>query len=327
MRLAVCAAALAATAGWLVVTAPAGTAAGAMETAWWWQAEAAARAVPAPPTVPDGGLWVQSNASGPQAVSGVRVPLDAGDAAPTLVLVVHQAAPPDQLALAAYPTTTSWPAGPGQAWSSKPAYDPGGVAAAGTVSADGKQVTFDLSGLVTGDKLNVVIAPAPVATPPPAPLPAPPPSPPTFDATFEKPDAHAFRVQPAPAPDVGLTQQPAPDAVAPIADLGPAPASLAPALAAGLVAPPPIVAAVPRATAAPRVPFTNVRRRLLPATAKRSVGDSAAIAVMLAVVLLSVARDAGPRSGLRRPRLSLYDAPKPAEAGAVGRSGTPPPLR
>jgi hypothetical protein len=196
------------------------------------------------------------------------------------------------------------------------------------VSSDGKHVTFDLSGLVTGDKLNVVIAPAPAAAPPPAPLPAPPPSPPTFDATFEKPDAAAFKVQPVAAPDETVPQ-PAPEAVAPAADLGAAPssASLAPALAAGLVAPPPQVVSPPQATATPRAAFTNVPRRLVPATARRSFGDSAVIAVMLAIALLALAREAGSRAGGRRPRLSLYEAPKPVEVSAVGRSGSPPPLR
>ena len=96
-RLAVAATALVVAAGWLVVTAPTGRAAGALTTAWWWQGEPSRGAVPGPPTVPDGGLWVSSNATGPQAVSAVRVPLDAGDTAPVLTLTVHQAAPSGQV--------------------------------------------------------------------------------------------------------------------------------------------------------------------------------------------------------------------------------------
>ena len=87
------------------------------------------RAVPPPPTVPDGGLWVSSNASGPQSLSAVRVTLSPGDSAPTLVLDVHQAVPPNTLALAAYPTAAAWSPGTAQAWSSKPAFDPAGVRA------------------------------------------------------------------------------------------------------------------------------------------------------------------------------------------------------
>ena len=68
-------------------------------------------------------------------------------------------------------------------------------------------------------------------------------------------------------------------------------------------------------------------RPLVRASAKRSLGDSAAIAVMLGIVLLWLARDTAGAGGVRRPRLSLYDAPKPAEALAVARTGTAPPLR
>ena len=96
-RVAVAGTALVVAAAWLVVTAPPGRAAGALTTAWWWQGEASKGAVPAPPTVPDGGLWVSSNATGPQAVSAIQVPLDPGDSAPVLTLAVHQGTPPGQV--------------------------------------------------------------------------------------------------------------------------------------------------------------------------------------------------------------------------------------
>jgi len=48
---------------------------------------------------------------------------------------------------------------------------------------------------------------------------------------------------------------------------------------------------------------------------------------MLGIVLVWVARDTAAGSGTRRPRLSLYDAPKPAHAVAMARTGTPPPIR
>jgi hypothetical protein len=165
-RLAIAGTALVVAAAWLVLTAPTGRAAGALTTAWWWQGEPSTGAVPAPPTVPDGGLWVSSDATGPQALSAIRVPLDPGDAAPVLTLAIHQAAPSGQVDLAAFPTTSAWPAGPGQAWASRPAYNPTGVAAAGAVSSDGKTVTFDLSALVAGNAVNVVIAPTAAASPP-----------------------------------------------------------------------------------------------------------------------------------------------------------------
>jgi hypothetical protein len=327
-RIATGAAAVVLAAAWLVVTAPAGSAAGALQLAWWWQAQSAPGALPPPPTVPDGGLWVSSNAAGPQAVSAIRVPLGPGEAAPILTLTLHQATPPTPGGLAAYPTTAAWTPGPAQAWSSKPAYDPTGVAAAGELSADGKQVKFDLSGLVAGDQLNVVLAPAPAATPPPPPVPSPPAAPPTFDVTFEKPGAEAFHVSGAPIAAGAAAPEQTPTAAP--SDLGSAPDALTPALPSGLMAP--LSSALPSsppAVAANRpVALANAPRRLLPVSTRRSFANSAAIAAMLGIVLLWLAREGGPRpGGQRRPRLSLYDAPKRAEALAPVHTGSPPPLR
>jgi hypothetical protein len=321
------AAALVVASAWFVVTAPSGTAAGSLQSAWWWQAESTSGALPPPPSVPDGGLWVSSNATGPQAVSALRVTLDPGDSAPTLTLAVHQAAPPGSLDLAAYPTTSAWSPGPAQAWSSKPAYEPTGTAAVGQLSSDGKEMKFDLSGLVTGEELNIVLAPTPSTPPPPPPVPAPPAATPTFDVTFEKPDAKALRVASAPVADEAVTTPPL--AEAPAVDLGPAPESLTPVLPSGLVAAPPLAEAVPPGRAAgPRGVSTNFPRRLVPVSTRRSFADSAAIAAMLGIVLLWLAREGGPRlGGNRRPRLTLYDAPKELEAVAVARAGSPPALR
>ena len=330
-RVAVLVAALAVAAGWFVVTAPAGNTVGSLETAWWWQGETATGAVPPPPTVPDGGLWVSSNASGPQSISGVRVTLSDGEAAPTLVLDVHQSVPPTVGELVAYPTSAQWSAGPSQAWSSKPAYDANGVHASGAMSTDGMHVTFDLSGLVTGEALSVVIAPAPAAAPPPAPLPSPPPAPPTFDVSFEKPGPANVHVssEPTALPDENAAAAATSPVPSSAEETTPLPSdSFGSALPAGLSAPLPAVATTqPRARAAPPVAFRNVPRSIVPASAKRSFSDSAAIAVMLGIVLLWLARDTAAGSGVRRPKLSLYDAPKPAEALAVAQPGSPPPLR
>jgi hypothetical protein len=206
------------------------------------------------------------------------------------------------------------------------------VRADGALSSDGKHVTFDLSGLVTGQDLSFVVAPSPIAAAPPAPLPAPPaPSPPTFDITFEKPSAGALHVSAAPVaaadtsapPDAAATSAPSP-----VSDFSTPAASFAPALPSGLSTPPPAVSTGVSSgrVASPSVAFSNRPRLLVPAASKRSFADSAAIAIMLGIVILWLARDSG-AGGVRRPRLSLYDAPKPAEAMAVARTGTAPPLR
>jgi hypothetical protein len=328
-RVAVLAAALFVAAGWFVVTAPDGGAAGAVETGWWWQGEPATGAVPPPPTVPDGGLWVSSNASGPQAISALRVTLDPGDSAPTLSLDVHQSVPPTGVDLVAYPTATPWAAGPAQAWTAKPVYDPNGVHAVGSMSGDSKHVTFDLSGLVTGDVLSFVVAPAPTVPGPATPLPAPPPpAPPTFDITFEKAGPANVQVSPGAASSADASAAPIAASAPPLEDVGALPTdSFTPAADVGLSAPLPASASPTPARSAPTASFTNVPRRFVPLSAKRSAGDSAAIAVMLGIVLVWVARDTAASGGTRRRRLSLYDAPKPAEAVAIGRTGTPPAIR
>ncbi len=328
-RLAILATALVVAGAWFVVTAPDGGAVSKLDTAWWWQAEPTTGAVPAPPTVPDGGLWVSSNAAGPQSISAIRITLDPGDATPTLSLDVHQSVPPNDAELLAYPTSTAFAAGPAQSWSTKPTYDATGPRAIASLSSDGKKMTFDLSGLVTGDTLSVVIVPNAAAAAPPPPLPAPPASPaPTFDVTFEKPGPANVQVTSGAAAQPDDTAPVASAAPAPTEDATPLPSdSFSAAVPTGLSAPLPLVASTPTpARSSPRVAFNSVPRSFVPTSAKRSFGDSAAIAVMLGIVLLWVARDTATSGGPRRARLSLYDAPKPAAALAANRTGSPPAL-
>ena len=289
-RMTRCLAAAGMAAAWWSGAASPSHASESAEAAWWWQAEATTGAVPPPATVPEGGLWVSSNPSGPQAISALRIPIEEGATTPRLILTIHQVAPPGAAAVMAYPTSSPWTAGPGQAWSSRPTYDPSGLGAAGGLSADGKQIEFDLSALVNGTELDIVLAPAPTATTPAAPLPVSP----TFDVTFEKPDAGVLRVEPSPSAsggDSGVTAGPLPST--PL-DVSLGPESITPALPAGLVGPPSAASSLPAGqAAAPPVALRSPSRRIQPAVARRSAVDSAAIAALLAVVLVWLARDSG----------------------------------
>jgi hypothetical protein len=290
-----------AAAGWSAV-ATASHAADSVETAWWWQAESQTGAVPPPPTVPEGGLWVSSNPSGPQAISAIRIPIGEGATTPRLTLTIHQAAPPNGVAVVAYPTSSPWTAGPAQAWSSKPAYDPSGLGAEGALSADGKAIDFDLSALVDGPELDIVLAPASTAATPAAPLPVSP----TFDVTFEQPGSGVQGAEASPPGPVEDSDVAAGTPPSTPLDLGVGSESITPALPAGLVGPPSATVSLPAGqTAAPPVALRSPSRRIQPAVARRSLTDSAAIAAMLAVVLVWLARDSG--MGLNPSRKRRFD--------------------
>lgn len=186
---------------------------------------AATGGAPAPPTVPAGGLWVQSTPNGPTAISAMRFTLSPGDSLPAVVLHVAQFnAPPSTPAaqvttpILACAVQGSWqptdPATPG-ALSAAPAYDCSKGQAAGTPSPDNTKYVFDVAAfadangtvqfvLVPGRTPNpTTAATAASPVPPPAnalaPVPAPPapapavadPTAPTswssFDATFAPP--------------------------------------------------------------------------------------------------------------------------------------------
>ena len=200
---------------------PSASALDGLVTGSWWTGQNDANNVPVPPTVPTGGLWVQYNASGATAFSAVRFTMAPTEAAPILSLGVHSQQPSGVAIVVACIATTDWnpvTAGP---MSAAPAYDCARGSSQGTFNADGTVMTFDLSGFLVGDTINVVLRPAPVGPAPPGvPLPAPPatlpvsippaptpttvptaPSPTPFDITFEPPSAANIAIASVPLAD------------------------------------------------------------------------------------------------------------------------------
>ena len=170
---------------------------------YWWEAEQGPSTLPAPPSVPPGGLWVSSDPTGAQAVSAVRFVLPAAGVAPVLSLTVSSAQPATGIGgdVVACPTTSAWSPGPGPGqWSTRPAPDCQAGQVPGALSPDGHVLSFSLASLATGGVVDVVIQAAP-----PGPVGSP-----TFDVTFEPVTsadvsgvAPAAATAPAPGPAPG----------------------------------------------------------------------------------------------------------------------------
>ena len=161
---------------------------GAVQSAYWWQGEMAGAAVPAPPDVPSGGLWVSSNPSGTQAISAIRFTLAPGQATAVVTLTVHQAEPASQVALSACPTTSNWSAGQGPGtWADRPVADCQSGQVPGQLNSGATTVTFNLTSLAAGSDVDAVIVPTPATAPTggTTPVTAPAAVAPTFDITFE----------------------------------------------------------------------------------------------------------------------------------------------
>lgn len=160
-----------------------------LQSGYWWQPEPNGSPIPPPPYVPAHGLWVSSNATGTQSISAVRfsLPAQRPPAGLTLTLKVHQSQPPTGASIEACRTTSAWipPPGPG-AWSTRPVAACSTGRDIGRLSSDGTTLTFDLTSLAQGSKLDVVLVPALAGGSGGPALPgSPPASSPTFDVTFE----------------------------------------------------------------------------------------------------------------------------------------------
>lgn len=149
---------------------------------YWWAGETGVASAPAPPNVPDKGLYVASSVTGATAVSAIGFTLPVDRTNPTLVLKVHQLQKGDSFIVDAYPTSSKWSPGNAQTWSTRPVPAPHALPIHGMLSPDGTTVTFALSAVAPGGHTDLVLVPGtpnPVATGAPA-APSP-----TFDASFE----------------------------------------------------------------------------------------------------------------------------------------------
>ena len=309
-----------------------GGAAELTDASWWWFGNQGPVPVPAPPTVPAGGLLVAGSADGAKAVAAVRFTLADGESNPTLTLKVAENG--DQggegAVLGACVAGSAWGGGEnGGPWEAKPnaACSTGSVQ--GIRSEDGTSWTFGLAPLVVSGVVDVVITPGTIA--PDAPVGA------TFSLAFAPPTAAALATTPGDSSSAGLVVDPATDfADEPVGALADGSAPLfssdavnaftpaLPSSSQGLTSTAPVVR---QATAA----------NVLPA---RPSGRSSAIAfvVLVAAIVVMVRLNKVPVPGLRRlgPLASGPGHVAPAlvaapETGGLGRfarrrTGTPPPL-
>jgi hypothetical protein len=298
-----CAAALVLVAA-MQAAGPAAAAEVAPAAGYWWLAQPDAGGVPAPSTVPAGGLYVGSGAAGATAVSAVRVPLLPGETAVGLVLKVHQAQQVDAIAVDAYPATKPWEPGDAQPWSQRPAYDDKAVPVHGSLQSAGTTLVFDLSTRALTGVVDLVLVPA-----------AGSPVSPTFDLSLEPPAAGALTTASAPT-------DASPQPLFPSAPAGTGqtvtspPLALTPPLPAlgsvGIVQDAPAVAAPTPATVAQLPAATPVARRVVTGRSRR---DTALLVFLLADVMFYLGwLSRGARTAPGGQRLSIYDLPSTSEA-------------
>ena len=249
-------------AGAAVWPAPHATAADGVQASYWWRAQAAPSQLPiAPQGVPDGGLYVASDPTGAEAIAAVRANVPAW-AAPVTLSLVAVSSTGTNVGLEACATTGWTPTeGAGQ-WADRPA-SPCTPLVQGVQSADGVTWFFNVTGLIRGGVLDVLIQPSTSGV---------------FSDSFARPTAQSISFPtPAPSPSaIGNASAPvgsvsAPAAANPPVAL-PTQSALPPPSAAATPQLAPSVASTPASAVAPVAP-TDPRRAIL-----------AIAAVMLAAV-------------------------------------------
>lgn len=149
---------------------------------WWWRGNTGPAPLPAPPTVPEGGILIGGTPEGATAVAGLQFTLASGESSPVLTLRIADEKGGEAAVIAACPAGSAFSPGErGGPWEAKPnaACELGSVngqrdAAAGTW-------TFPVAPLVQGTALTIVIVPGTIS--PEAPVTS------SFQIAFHPPDA------------------------------------------------------------------------------------------------------------------------------------------
>ena len=130
---------------------------------WWWEVVAQpglGTVVPSPPNVPDGGMYLSVDPSGPQAVGAVHFAVGGGES-PTLKLTPGQGSTfSSTTPVSACPATSTWqPAQKGD-WDSKPTWNSVSCTP-GQPASDGTSMTWELGSAFQGDasSYNIVLVP------------------------------------------------------------------------------------------------------------------------------------------------------------------------
>ena len=133
------------------------------QAGWWWRVNDGAlpATVPAPPNVPEGGLYVAGAPDGATAIAALHFDLAEGETAPVLTLKVAANGDQggDQALLAACLTGSAWQPADGGTWTSKPfpACTEGSVN--GVRAEDGTTWTFALAPLASDGIVDVTLVP------------------------------------------------------------------------------------------------------------------------------------------------------------------------
>ena len=310
-----------------------GSAAELTDAGWWWFGNQGPAPLPAPPTVPAGGLLVAGSADGAKAIAAVRFELAEGESNPVLTLTVAENG--DQggegAVLGACVAGSAWGGGEnGGPWEAKPnaACSTGSVQ--GIRAEDGTSWTFGLAPLVVSGEVNVVITPGTVA--PDAPVGS------TFSLAFAPPTTAALTTTPGESSsNSGLVVDPATDfADEPVGAIG---SDTGPVFSADTVSP--FTPALPTSSqgltpTAPAVRQTTASNVVLPKPSGRGSAVAFFVLVMAVAAMVRLNKVAVP--GLRRlgplasgPGHVTPAAAPSAELGGLGRfarrrTGTPPPL-
>ncbi len=125
---------------------------------WWWAAQTGAVPLPSPPTVPAGGLMVGGDPTGANAVAALRFELEPGEGSPVMTLFVADNGDINgaTAVLAACPTASAWSSAYAGAWASRPTASCA-RAVKGERAADGSSWTFNLTPLLVGRVVDVVL--------------------------------------------------------------------------------------------------------------------------------------------------------------------------
>jgi hypothetical protein len=191
------AALLAALLGVLALPIHAAVAATPSSHGYWWRLQTGTGPrLPAPPFVPEGGLWVANDSSGQQAISALRYRAPSGVEIRRLDLKVAQNSGQGALMLACS-AREAWTAVQAGEWDTRPATRCDVAFVRGVLNGD--IWSFDVRGLGRSGTLDVVILPPPGLQA-------------TFSVAFERPDASTVVTQtlpgsPSPSEDGTPTQR------------------------------------------------------------------------------------------------------------------------
>lgn len=206
------------------------------QAGWWWRVNDGTlpAALPAPPTVPEGGLMVAGAPDGATAIAALHFELEEGEGAPVLTLQVAENGDQggEQAVLAACLTGSAWQPEQAGSWLNKPFPACDQASVTGVRADDGTTWTFAVAPLLSDGIVDLILVPG---VDPQLPAGA---NGSTFQVVFEAPTAASLATSSGAGPSPTLDLDPS--GFAPTA---PADSFAAPAFAGGDLSLPPVAPA------------------------------------------------------------------------------------